>query len=65
MAKVKKETKKRRARVKRKCPRCKGSGYVEYDGGVIVMPCNECKGTGKISKEERVSSGHEVPAGVD
>ena len=50
VSKVKKVAKKRPSRIK--CPGCKGSGWKEYDGGVVVMPCIECKGQGRITRGE-------------
>lgn len=39
------------------CPRCNGAGQV------ITDPCNECHGTGLISRSKKVSI--RIPAGVD
>ncbi len=39
------------------CPSCRGKGTI------IVHPCNECSGTGRISKEKEIKV--TIPAGVD
>jgi len=31
-----------------KCPKCQGLKYLEYEAGLIRLPCQECKGTGEI-----------------
>jgi len=42
---------KRTSRIR--CRACKGSGWKEYDAGLVVMPCPECKGQGKKDRVKR------------
>jgi len=33
------------------CPDCGGEGFLEREHGLLQAPCNNCKGTGVITKE--------------
>ena len=31
-----------------KCPKCRGTGCIEYEAGLIMLPCLDCEGNGII-----------------
>lgn len=53
-------------RVSVKCRVCHGLDYVEYEAGLIRLPCRRCRGTGRVIKLKIVKgekkNGNKVPA---
>ena len=35
-----------------KCPKCKGTGFLEYESGLIRLRCPTCKGEGEVELAE-------------